>query len=113
MPSSSQAAADRRADGERGLLQDDGQVGVAGQFVADGAHAAPGGVAQPAGGRGRGQQALHEPVQRGGVRLDVGFEGQVAPGQHDRGAVVADGARESTTSPSRDLRRPRAPARPG
>ena len=42
--------------------------------------------------------------QRGGVGDDVGLEGQVAAGQHDRHPVIADGARGDA---------PRRPPRPG
>ena len=83
----------RRPHGQGRLLQDHGQVAVTGQLVADRAHPAPGRIAQPPRGWSRLEQVLHQPVERSGVRLDVGFEGEVASGQHDRGAVVAEGAR--------------------
>ena len=99
-------------DGKGGLVQHDGQVAVPGQFVADRAHPAPGGVAQPTGGRGGGQQALHQVVEWCRVRDDVGFQGQVAPGQHDGRAVVADRARrEHHVAVAHPLRRELAAGR--
>ena len=49
----------------------------------------------------RRQQALHQPVEWGGVRRDVSLHGQVAPGEHDRRAVVADGPRAEHHVPLR------------
>ena len=83
-----------RGDREARLVEHDGQVGVAGELVADRADATTGRVAQPArAGRG-GEERLDEPVDRRGVGADVGLEGEVAAGQHHRHAVVADRARD-------------------
>src|ERR1700689_2579075 len=39
---------------------------------------------------GGGEQIGHDPVQPGGVGLDIGLDVEFAPGQHDGDAVVAD-----------------------
>ena len=62
-----------------------------GQLVAHRPHAAPGRVAHPAGRRGGGQEVSTSAAERGRVGAEVGFEGQVAPGQHDRHPVIGDG----------------------
>ena len=56
----------------------------------DRGHPAAGRVAQAADPGHRVQQAADQAVQRGRVRADVGLDVQLAAGQHDRDAVVAD-----------------------
>ena len=82
-----------RVDGQRGLVEHDGQVGVAGELVRNGSEPTAGRVAHPARRRGDREEPVDEPADRGGVGADVGLEGQVAAGQHHRHAVVADRAR--------------------
>jgi hypothetical protein len=53
-------------------------------------HAAPGGVAEPAGGGSGRQKVLDQLVQRRGVGADVGFQTQVTTGQHDGHPMVAE-----------------------
>ena len=74
------------------LADEHADVGRLGDLVEYGGDAASGRVAERADPVGRGQQAGHQPVQRGGVRLDVRLDVQLAAGQHDRDAVVADRA---------------------
>lgn len=82
---------DRRVHRQRGFVEHDGQVGGPSQFVAHRPHASPGRVVKPAG-RGSGVQEVgDERPQRGRVGPQVGFEGQVAPGQHDGHTVIGDG----------------------
>src|SRR5580658_9982696 len=68
-------------------------MAIADQFVADGAEASSGGVAQPPGRRRSGQETLHETLQRGGVGNDVGLESEVAASEHDGGPVITDRSR--------------------
>ena len=84
---------DRGVDRQAGLVEHHGQVGVAGQLVADGAHAATGRVAQPPGRRGR--RAAAPPPGRRAARCRSGCRprGRGRPGEHHRHAVVGDGAR--------------------
>ena len=81
-----------RGDGKARLVEDDRQVGVPGELVADRANATPGRVAQPTRAGGGGEERLDEIVDRRGVRPDVRLEGKVATGQHHRHAVVGDRA---------------------
>ena len=90
MPSSSEAPRTSAPDRDVVLADDDADPGRRGDLVQDGGHAAAGGVAQrPHPGDLR-QQAGDQAVQRRGVGDDVGLDVQLAPGQHDRDAVVAD-----------------------
>ena len=100
MPRRSHAPSTAGATGQRGLLEDDGDVGVAGQLVAHRADAAAGGVAEPAG-RRRGRQ--HAP--RRGRSPAPCPSGCRPPGR---------GRRVPASPPSRGRRscRTRAPGRP-
>ncbi len=62
-----------------------------GDLVEDRGHAAPGRVPHRPDAGHRGQQARHQPVQRRGIGFDVRLDVELAAGQHDGGAVIADG----------------------
>lgn len=79
--------------GHRVLLDHDGDAGGAGDLVQNRRHAAPGRVPQaPHLSAHGGQEGGDQAVERGGVRRHVGLDVQLAPGQHDRDAVLADRA---------------------
>ena len=97
-------------DRQRFLVEDHREVGIAGQLVADGAHASAGGVAQPAGVRCGGEQVFDESVQRSRVGRDVRLQGQVPTGQHDCSPVLAHGARHEHDVAHRDVGGSQVPA---
>jgi len=72
------------------LDREHAHVGGPGDLVEYGGHTAPGGVAHRPRTGHRVKQGRHQPVQRGGVRADVGLDVQLAAGQHDRYPVIAD-----------------------
>jgi hydrogenase maturation protein HypF len=62
-----------------------------GDLVEDRGHAAPGRVAHRPDAGHRVQQARHQPVQRRGIGGDVRLDVELAAGQHDGDAMIADG----------------------
>ena len=93
MPRRSQAPTTAEATGKAVLVQHDGDAGIAGELVADGADAATGRIAQPPRVRGCRQQRLDEAGERCRVGPDVGFQCQITAGKHHCHAVVTDRAR--------------------
>ena len=85
-------AADFRADRDLVLDGQHADVGRLGDLVEDRRHPAPGRVAHGPDAGHRVQQARHQPVQRGRVGADVRLDVQLAAGQHDGDAVIADRA---------------------
>ena len=85
---------DGRANGDGGFVEEDGHLGLAGDFVEGAGDAASGGVAQDVDRRTGLKHGGDEMVQGGDVADYVGFEAQFAAGAQDGDAVVADGAGE-------------------
>ena len=75
------------------LVEHDGKVGVARKLVGNGTNATARRIAQPTCRWCSSEEVVDEATERGGVRADVGFEGEVAASQHDRHPVVGDRAR--------------------
>ena len=84
---------DLLAGGHGTLVDDDRHVGGARHLVEDGRHAPAGRVAQAPHTGGGVQERIDERGEVGGVGLDVGLDVELPSGEHDRDAVVADGAR--------------------
>ncbi len=76
------------------LFEQDPEAAGLGQLVAHGAYPAARRITHPSGGRGRRHQQLHQRADRGGVGGDVGLDGQIAPGEHHRHAVIAHRPRQ-------------------
>jgi hypothetical protein len=83
-------AADFGPDRDVILADQHADVGGLGDLVEDRRHPAAGRVAHRPDLRHRVQQPRDQAVQRRGVGFDVRFDVQLAAGQHDRDAVVAD-----------------------
>src|SRR5438034_7314651 len=78
------------ARGHGPLVDDDGHVGGPGHLVQDGGHPASGGVTHHPHAGGGVEEDTDELVEGGGVGGDVALDVELATGEHDRHAVVAD-----------------------
>ena len=93
MPEQLGGAGDRRADRDVGLAHRHRDAGRARQLVQHGRHAAAGGVAHAAQAAPAASSSASAAGQSERVsELDLGVELELAAGEHDRGAVLADRA---------------------